>query len=365
MAQRQSPSRRKQSPFLFIALASVLLVVGIVVGVRALNTWNAYSVAAAVTPTPSPTVRPIAVTMPPTFVTHTPAPTATPGPLASGATGERVSQMQQRLKELGFYNGQVDGQFGSGTRGAVQAFQRQHGLDADGIAGEKTLAVLFSQQAAAYVPTPTPKVDDVMQGDVPLLVNKWHPLPDDFEPARLVRVKSVLGDLILYDDSQFQGVQEAVDALAQMIKAAKADGISPWKLGGAYRTIKDQRRIFNNRVNKYLQENSEATKTQAVNHTRLTVADPGCSEHHTGLAFDLNVPGKFFVDTAQYLWLNEHCWEYGFIMRYTDEKEDLTGIIGEEWHVRYVGVEHAKKIQALGMCLEEYVDYLNGAAGTT
>ena len=101
------------------------------------------------------------------------------------------------------------------------------------------------------------------------------------------------------------------------------------------------------------------TKAQATSRTRLAVADPGCSEHHTGLAFDLNVPGRYFVDTAQYIWLKQHCWDYGFIMRYTDEKEDITGIIGEEWHVRYVGLDHAKKIQELGYCLEEYIDWLN------
>ncbi|MBQ9262768.1 MAG: D-alanyl-D-alanine carboxypeptidase family protein [Clostridia bacterium] len=359
MPQNQAPGRRpRKSPYLFMALAVILLVVGIVIGTRALNAWNAYTVAAAITPTPSPTVRPIAVTPAPNLVTFTPAPTATPSALANGSTGDMVSQLQQRLKDLGYYNGAVDGQFGGGTKSAVQAFQKQHGLDDDGIAGSKTLAALYSDQAQAYRPTPTPKVNDTLSGDIPLLVNKWNKLPDDFVPANLVTIRDVAGDLLLYDDKTFQGVDTAVNALVSMIKAAQADGITPWKVGGAYRTIKDQQRIFNNRVSRYMNENSEMTRSQAVSRTRLTVADPGCSEHHTGLAFDLNVPGQYFVDTAQYLWLNEHCWDYGFIMRYTDDKEDLTGIIGEEWHVRYVGVDHAKKIQALGYCLEEYVEYL-------
>ncbi|MBQ9197944.1 MAG: D-alanyl-D-alanine carboxypeptidase family protein [Clostridia bacterium] len=356
----QRKTRRKQrSPYLFMALAVILLVVGLVIGSRAMNAWNAYTAAAAVTPTPSPTVRPIAVTQAPDLVTFTPPPTATPGPLSSGASGERVTQLQQRLKELGFYQGSVDGQFGSGTKSAVRAFQKQHGLDDDGIAGAKTLAVLYSDQAAAYQPTPTPKVDDTLAGDIPLLVNKWNKLPDDFVPADLVTIRDVAGDLLQYDDKTFQGVREAVDALVRMIQAAKADGITPWKVGGAYRTIKDQQRIFNNRVSRYMQNDSELTRSQAISRTRLTVADPGCSEHHTGLAFDLNVPNtEAFVDTAQYLWLNAHCWDYGFIMRYTDEKEDITGIIGEEWHVRYVGIDHAHKMRELDYCLEEYVEYL-------
>ena len=77
------------------------------------------------------------------------------------------------------------------------------------------------------------------------------------------------------------------------------------------------------------------------------------------MAFDLNVPGYYFSDTAQYLWILENCWDYGFVLRYTDEKQDITGFMGEEWHVRYVGVEHSKNMQLLDMCLEEYIDYLN------
>ena len=367
MPKNQTPSRNKgkQSPYLFIVLFALLLVGIIVFGAKSVNQWNAYAVAAAVTPTPSATVRPVSVTQAPGFATRTPAPTAvpeitpTPGPLASGAKGDRVTQLQQRLKELGYYSSAVDGQFGSGTKSAVRAFQKQHGLDDDGIAGEKTLAVLYSDRARSYEPTPTPPpATDLMSRSIPLLVNKWHKLPDDFAPANLVTVKDVAGDLLLYDDNQFQGVREAVDALVQLIRAAKADGVTPWKLGGAYRTIKNQQRIFDNRVEKYLKEHDGATRKQAIANTRLTVADPGCSEHHTGLAFDLNVPGAFFVDTAQYLWLKQHCWDYGFIMRYTDEKEDLTGIIGEEWHIRYVGVDHARRIRDLDYCLEEYVEYL-------
>lgn len=359
MPKRNTPGRRpRKSPYLFMALAVILLVAGIVLGSRTLNAWDAYHASSAITPTPSPTVRPIAVTPAPDFQTYTPAPTATPGPLSSGSSGERVVQLQTRLKELNFYTGGIDGQFGSGTKNAVKAFQKQHQLDADGVAGPKTLAVLYSQEARAYVPIPTPKTVETLEGDIPLLVNKWNKLPDDFAPGGLVTVKDEAGDLLLYDDPKFQGVNVAVDALIHMIRAAREDGLETWKLSGAYRTIKDQKRIFDNRVSRYMNENPDASRSQAVTHTRLTVADPGCSEHHTGLAFDLNVPGMAFIDTAQFFWLGEHCWDYGFIMRYTDEKSDITGIIGEEWHIRYVGIEHAKRIREMDMCLEEYVDFL-------
>lgn len=358
--------RAQKSPLLFIVLFSILLVAGIALACFAAGDWQrvekaAAEVSAIPVPTATPTVRPMAFTAEPVTVTPTPAPTATPGALVNGSSGEMVTRLQTRLKELGYDPGTVDGKFGNGTQSAVKAFQRQNGLTVDGAAGPKTLAVLYSDQAKPYQPTPTPKAYDVTGEDIPILVNKWNKLPDDFEPAGLVTVKEQAGDLLLYDDAKFQGVGEAVDALINMIRAARDDGVTTWKLGGAYRTIKDQKRIFDNRVNKYMKENPDATRSQAVNHTRLTVADPGCSEHHTGLAFDLNVPGAYFVDTEQYLWLKNHCWDFGFIMRYTDEKEDITGIIGEEWHIRYVGLAHARRIRELDYCLEEYVAYLQSA----
>ena len=359
MPQKKTPGRKaRSSPYLFIALSAILLLVMALFGIRALNTWNLYTAEAAVTPTPSPTVRPVSVTPNPYLVTNTPAPTATPSYMASGSQGEMVSALQERLRELGYYSGAIDGQYGSGTKRAVEIFQRQHGLDADGIAGSKTLGVLYSENARQIEITPVPTAVNTLAGDQPMLVNKWHPVPDGFEPDDLVTVKDLAGNIMTYASDKTQGVREAVEALIRLIRAAQEDGITPWKLREGYRTVKDQQRIFDNRVNSYISKGK--TRSQALSRTRAEVADPGASEHHTGLAFDLNVPGESFVDTAQYVWLNKHCWEYGFIMRYTDEKEDITGITGEEWHIRYVGEKHSQKMKELGYCLEEYIDYLNG-----
>ena len=140
-----------------------------------------------------------------------------------------------------------------------------------------------------------------------------------------------------------------------MIRDAKADGISPWKLREAYRTLADQQKIFNNRVQSY--ENAGNTHAQALSITRREVADPGCSEHHTGLAFDINVPkSSAFKGTKQCTWLHEHCWDYGFIVRYQEGKENITGFTADAWHIRYVGVEHAKIMQKNNWCLEEYLE---------
>ena len=85
------------------------------------------------------------------------------------------------------------------------------------------------------------------------------------------------------------------------------------------------------------------------------MADPGTSEHHTGLAFDITVAGTIFKGTKQQIWLHKNCWDYGFIVRYQDGKEDVTGFIAEDWHIRYVGVEHATAMRDQNLSLEEYL----------
>lgn len=359
--RRSAYGRNKRPPVLFAVLCLALLIAAAAVGATAINVRNVYAAEAAVTPVPTATVAPITVPRDPAAATPEPTPTPTPVPtptpaptlLKSGSKGDAVKQLQARLQELGYYTGEIDGDFGNGTKAAVTAFQQENGLEADGIAGQKTLAALYSDSA---VPCPGPV--DVLAGDVPLLVNKDHPLALSFVPDDLVTVKEWAGNLMTYEKDSIQGVAEAVEALIAMIRAAEEEGVSPWKLREGYRTVADQQRIFNARVSTY--EDAGNTHAQALKATRREVADPGASEHHTGLAFDLNVPGQTFSDTDQYLWLKQHCWEYGFIMRYTDEKEEITGITGEEWHVRYVGKAHALAMLERNECLEEYVDYLNG-----
>ena len=210
MPQKKSPARRaRRSPYLFIILAAILLIALFFVGMRALNAWSAYDREAAVTPTPSPTVRPMIVTPNPYLITMTPAPTAVPTPsptpsyLAYGSSGDQVKAMQERLKALGYYDSTVDGQYGSGTKQAVKLFQRQHGLDDDGIAGSQTLAKLYSNDAKQMQTADT--LSEI------LLVNATYPLPDGFIPADLVRVKDIAGSAFdVYSDSSVQGVREAV-----------------------------------------------------------------------------------------------------------------------------------------------------------
>ena len=293
-----------------------------------------------------------------TFV-PTPAPTPTPEntTLSSGSQGERVKELQQRLLELGFYSGKIDGDYGKGTKAAVMLFQKQHDLTADGIAGDKTQAVLYSEAAHKIVITPTPEAIQVLSGSLPMLVNKEHPVDADFVPAGLVDLNSYCdASLVKIKYSGMQAVDEAADALIEMLTAAKAEGLGNWQVSAAYRSYQDQADIFESNVKSYMNNNG-LSRQKAISATRLTVADPGTSEHHTGLAFDMTVPGQTFKFTEQCKWLHKHCWEYGFIVRYTDDKQDITGFLGEDWHIRYVGKEHSLNMRDSGLCLEEYLQY--------
>lgn len=291
-----------------------------------------------------------------TFV-PTPTPSATPAMLSSGSSGDEVKALQSRLQQLGFYSGVLDGDYGKGTRAAVKLFQAQHGLDDDGIAGQKTLEMLYSNDAQPMLVTPTPAAVQVLAGNQPLLVNRQHPVTSDFAPADLVNLSEYCDSSLVkikYDGTQ--GVREAADALLRMLEAAKADGITNWQVSAAYRSYADQQRIFDNKVKSFQNNNPDWSLSRCRSAASVTVADPGASEHHTGLAFDMTVPNtSMFLGTKQCTWLHQHCWEYGFILRYTDEKQQITGFAGEAWHIRYVGTEHSLAMQQSGQCLEEYL----------
>ncbi len=274
------------------------------------------------------------------------------GTLQKGSSGEAVRRMQQRLSELGYDPGGADGIFGEATRTAVQAFQRRNGLDADGIAGPLTQARLFSPDAV-----PAPEPTNVLNEAWPMLVNRDHPVDEDFIPADLVPLTELCDPkLVRIKYSSTRGVREAVEALVTMLEAAQKDKVTKWQVSAGYRSWSDQETVLNNKINHYLNKNSGWSRSRALSAALRTVAEPGTSEHHLGLAFDVNVPGASnFSSTRQCKWLHKHCWEYGFIVRYQKEKESITGFTAEAWHIRYVGTVHSLTIRDLGLCLEEYL----------
>ncbi|HYF94050.1 MAG TPA: M15 family metallopeptidase [Symbiobacteriaceae bacterium] len=182
--------------------------------------------------------------------------------------------------------------------------------------------------------------------DVTLIVNKSIKLPDNYRPADLV-VPNVAFIFTEPDDKRLMR-KEAARALEQMFAAAKQDGIHLAGVSG-YRSFATQSALFDYYV-----------RTQGEETARKYSAEPGHSEHQTGLAMDISgSTGKCaaddcFAGTPEALWLEQHAPEYGFIIRYPKGKESITGYAYEPWHVRYVGVATAKETVARGLTLEEY-----------
>ena len=156
----------------------------------------------------------------------------------------------------------------------------------------------------------------------------------------------------------------ACDAFLSMQKAAAADGVTVWMQSG-YRSVKYQTSLYERKTKYYLDKGYD--NATAKEKAAAVVNPPGYSEHNCGLAADLNSPehtglDEGFEKTAAFRWLCEHAGDYGFILRYPKDAEDKTEIIYEPWHWRYVGAENAAKINASGLCFEEYIETLQSIA---
>ncbi|MBQ8503637.1 MAG: M15 family metallopeptidase [Clostridia bacterium] len=140
----------------------------------------------------------------------------------------------------------------------------------------------------------------------------------------------------------------------KMYYAAKRDGITLTPYSG-YRSYERQKINYNNLTEKYMSRYS-LSRAEAAAKAATVILPPGTSEHNLGLAMDICNTYDSFAGQKEFAWLTEHAHEYGFILRYTAEKQSVTGIVPEPWHWRYVGVEYAEKIKNSGLCLEEYLD---------
>ena len=298
----------------------------------------------------TPTPDPVSVTPTPTAaLTDTPEPTKAPTrTLKKNFTGEDVKQLQQALIDLGYLNDAADGTFGTNTEEAVIRFQAVNGLSADGLAGVKTQELLYSGNALSADQAPKP--------DFLMLVNRQHKLGKNDAPTDLVTIESVLSaDIVKVKYSGTKADRTATEALGRMLSAAIADGLSNFQISSAYRTYSEQQKLVDNSVAKYQKNNPDWSRDRCLSATYNTVAPAGTSEHQTGLAFDITVPNVSFTGTAQQKWLHEHCAKYGFVVRFTADKQKLTGFVAESWHFRYVGVEAAQTMTQNNWCLEEYV----------
>lgn len=176
------------------------------------------------------------------------------------------------------------------------------------------------------------------------LVNQENALPIDFEPEL----------------TPIDGIREfdirAMGELKQMLEAMKSDGITNVWVQSGYRSVEHQKELFEHKIKEY--EAQGKTHEEAERIVLRTINKPRTSEHNLGLAVDFNYVDYSFDETQGFQWLEENAQNYGFILRYQKEKEEITKVDYEPWHWRYVGQEHASKMNELGMCLEEYVEYL-------
>jgi D-alanyl-D-alanine carboxypeptidase len=183
--------------------------------------------------------------------------------------------------------------------------------------------------------------------DILVLVNKRFGLPADYRPADLVEPK-VPFIFEGWDEKRLMR-KEAADALERMFAAAQKDGIHLAGVSG-YRSYQTQKALFEYYV-----------RTQGEEYARKYSAEPGHSEHQTGLAMDVSgstgqcAADDCFAGTPEAEWLAKHAPDFGFIIRYPKGKESVTGYNYEPWHLRYVGTAVSKEIAAKGLTLEEYL----------
>ena len=164
-----------------------------------------------------------------------------------------------------------------------------------------------------------------------MIANKSYPLPQDYNPGGLT--------------------PETYTAFQELVDGAAKDGITIY-LSSAFRSYDLQSQIYNNYVNAYGQSTADTFS-----------ARPGYSEHQTGMAIDVNIIDDSFIGTPEAIWIEAHCNEYGFILRYPFGKQDITGYKYEPWHIRYIGKENAEafrkeadKCNDVNLTLEEYLD---------
>ena len=269
--------------------------------------------------------------------------------LKRGSTGQSVVRLQEALIALGYLDGAADGDFGAKTANAVITFQAVNGLSADGIAGQQTQTLLYSGDALS--------ADQAPEMDYLVLVNRENTVDKSFIPSDLVEIASVIpSDVLKVKYKGTRANRTAVEALYKMIEDAIDDGVTNWQVSSAYRTYAGQQELVENSVADFKRKNPSWSRERCLSATYQTVAPAGTSEHQTGLAFDITVPGVSFNGTAQQKWLHAHCYEYGFVVRYTEEKQSITGFLAEAWHIRYVGTQVAAVMTYNNWCLEEYVE---------
>ncbi len=178
-----------------------------------------------------------------------------------------------------------------------------------------------------------------------LLVNGEHPLPDDYDTN--------VRDYLVEIDDQYRNNnyvtqihRDVYPYITAMVAAAQADGVD-LQVWSPFRSYSIQNDLFQKQVARVGGDEAKAA---------TVVARPGTSEHNTGLCADFNMASDTFESTPMFEWMCKNAEDYGFILRYPKEKENITGVIYESWHWRFVGINNAKLINELGLTLEEFIE---------
>ena len=214
----------------------------------------------------------------------------------------------------------------------------------------------FTADLSAYEKYMNPEGDEYLT-----LINTEHRLDENYVPNDLMNVTNTRKDgrntqqLREYAAKALEALFiEAEEAGMTEVNPSSGYGLS---VMSAYRSYSYQQTLFNNKVKQYSSYGDDAEKMAATE-----VQYPGASEHQSGLCCDMhNIPSAdtAFASQEAATWLKNNCYKFGFILRYPEDKTDITGISFEPWHFRYVGRYHATRMHELGLCLEEYWDYLN------
>lgn len=189
-----------------------------------------------------------------------------------------------------------------------------------------------------------------------LLVNAQNPLPENYDyEGNLTEMptKYINGMLKQIDKDVWPYMQAMIDAQ----RAAETDPKNWLYVRSPYRSYATQKVLFNQETKKWLDDGLSSEKAEAKAATVVT--RPGTSEHNTGFSADFNIAEDSFESTAMFTWMQEHAADYGFVLRFPKDKQEITGITYESWHYRFVGINNAKEMNRLNMCLEEYVEYMN------
>lgn len=249
-------------------------------------------------------------------------------------TIEDIMWIQESLKIAGYYTS-MDGSFGNDTKSKLRDFKESIGLSSDDKYTTETKRYFEEIRANKLAPE---------IGSYMVLLNKTNYIPSSYIPDNLVSTT-------VRRNKEIELVKEVSDKVTEMFNDAEKDGLYIY-LASGYRSYFYQEGIFSRRVSSH-----------GFSEAETVVAIPGQSEHQTGLAIDITNEAmgfrldQDFDEQAEFEWMMDNCYKYGFILRYRDGKEEQTGYIYEPWHYRYIGdVEAAKMIMENEFILEEYFE---------